>query len=611
MAGPRGPMGRGNKGPVEKAKDAKGTLKRLVKYFKEYKVAIFVILIFAMLSTVFSIVGPKILGKATTELFSGIIAKFTGKGSVNFEYIGKILLTLSGLYFISAIFSYVQQYLMAGVSQGIVYRLRKQVNEKLSKLPLKYYDKNTKGDILSRTTNDIENVSAVIGQAITQVITSITTIIGILAMMLSINLLLTGITVLIIPVSVFVIGIVAKRAQKFFSKQWKVTGDLNGHVEEMFTGHQIVKAFGNEDKSIEKFNKLNEELYDASWKAQFISGIIKPIMDLGSNINYVIICLVGALKVTSGDIQIGDIQAFTQYSRQFNQPIGQLSNIINNIQSALASAERVFELLDEKEEVRENPEPKEIKELKENVVLDNIDFSYSEDKKLIQNMNLEIKAGQKVAIVGPTGAGKTTIVNLLMRFYDVDKGSILVDNVNIKSMRRGYLRNLYGMVLQDTWLFNGTVKENIAYGKENVTDEQIMEAAKAACAHHFISMLPKGYDTVLDEDATNISQGQKQLLTIARAFLANNPIIILDEATSSVDTRTEKLIQEAMDRLMKGRTSFVIAHRLSTIKNADIILVMNKGTIIETGTHDELLKKDGFYAGLYNSQFIESIDDIA
>ena len=460
-------------------------------------------------------------------------------------------------------------------------------------------------------TNDIENVSAVIGQAITQVITSITTIIGILIMMLSINLMLTGITILIIPISVIVISIIAKKSQKYFAKQWKVTGDLNGHVEEMFTGHQIVKAFGNEDKSIKKFNELNEELYNVSWKAQFISGIIKPIMDFGSNINYVIICLVGALKVSNGTIAIGDIQAFMQYSRQFNQPIGQLSNIINNIQSAIASAERVFELLDEKEETRENPEPKEIKELKGNVTIDNIDFSYSEDKKLIQNMNLEIKAGQKVAIVGPTGAGKTTIVNLLMRFYDVDKGSILVDNINVKSMRRDYLRNLYGMVLQDTWLFNGTVKENIAYGKENATEDEIKEAAKAACAHHFISMLPKGYDTVLDEDATNISQGQKQLLTIARAFLANNPIIILDEATSSVDTRTEKLIQEAMDRLMKGRTCFVIAHRLSTIKNADIILVMNNGTIIETGTHDELLEKDGFYAGLYNSQFTECIDDIA
>lgn len=611
MAGPRGHMGRGNKGPIEKAKDAKGTLKRLIKYFKEYKVAIIVILVFAMLSTIFSIVGPKILGKATTELFSGIIAKFMGTGSVDFPYIGKILLVLGGLYLISAVFGYIQQYLMAGVSQGIVYRLRKQVNEKLSKLPLKYYDKNTKGDILSRTTNDIENVSAVIGQAITQVITSIIIIIGILVMMISINLMLTGLTILVIPVSIFIISIIAKKSQKYFSKQWKVTGDLNGHVEEMFTGHQIVKAFGNEDKSIDKFNELNEELYEASWKAQFISGIIKPMMDFGSNINYVIICLVGAIKVTSGDIQIGDIQAFTQYSRQFNQPIGQLSSIINNIQSALASAERVFELLDEKEEIRENPEPKEIKELKGNVVLDNIDFSYSEDKKLIQNMNLDIKPGQKVAIVGPTGAGKTTIVNLLMRFYDVDKGSILVDNVNIKSMKRGYLRNLYGMVLQDTWLFNGTVKENIAYGKENATDEQIIEAAKAACAHHFIMTLPKGYDTILDEDATNISQGQKQLLTIARAFLANSPIIILDEATSSVDTRTEKLIQEAMDRLMKGRTSFVIAHRLSTIKNADVILVMNNGTIIETGTHDELLKKDGFYAGLYNSQFTECIDDIA
>jgi len=606
-----GPMGGRNKGPVQKAKDTKGTLKRLLRYFKEHKIPIIVILVFALLSTVFSILGPKILGKATTELFSGIVARFMGTGTVNFEYIGKILLIMGGLYLISAIFSYVQQYMMAGISQTIVYKMRNEVNEKLTRLPLKYYDKNTKGDILSRTTNDIENVSGVIGQALTQVITSIATIIGILVMMISISLPLTGITILIIPISVLIISIIARKSQKYFTKQWDVTGELNGHVEEMFTGHQIVKAFGNEDKSIEKFNKLNEELYRSSYKAQFISGIIKPIMDFGSNINYVIICLVGAVKVTSGNMAIGDIQAFMQYSRQFNQPIGQLSNIINSIQSAIASAERVFELLDEEEEVRENPEPVEIKELKGNVKLDNVDFSYSEDKKLIQNMNLDIKPGQKVAIVGPTGAGKTTIVNLLMRFYDVDKGSILVDGLNIKSMKRGYLRNLYGMVLQDTWLFNGTVKENISYGKEKATDEEIIEAAKAACAHHFISMLPKGYETILDEDATNISQGQKQLLTIARAFLANSPIIILDEATSSVDTRTEKLIQEAMDRLMKGRTSFVIAHRLSTIKNADIILVMNKGTIIETGTHDELLEKDGFYANLYNSQFTECIDDIA
>ncbi len=611
MPGPGRHMGGHSKAPIQKAKDTKGTLKRLLRYFKEHRLTITVIIVFAILSTIFSIVGPKILGKATTELFSGMIEKFKGTGSVNFEYIGKILIIIGGLYLVSALFSYIQQYMMAGVSQSIVYKMRKQVNHKLSKLPLKYYDRNSKGDILSRTTNDIENVSAIIGQAITQVITSVATIIGILVMMLSINLMLTGITVLIIPISVFFISIIAKKSQKYFTKQWEVTGDLNGHVEEMYTGHQIVKAFGNEDKSIEKFNKLNDELYKTSWKAQFISGIIKPIMDFGSNLNYVIICLVGAVKVTSGNMTIGDIQAFVQYSRQFNQPIGQLSNIINNIQSAIASAERVFEFLEEEEEIKENEEAVEVKELKGNVKIDNIDFSYSSEKELIKNMNLDIKPGQKVAIVGPTGAGKTTIVNLLMRFYDVDKGAILVDNINIKSMKRGYLRRLFGMVLQDTWLFNGTIKENISYGKENATDEEIKEAAKAAYADHFIKTLPQGYNTVLDEDATNISQGQKQLLTIARVFLANSPIIILDEATSSVDTRTEKLIQEAMDRLMKGRTSFIIAHRLSTIKNADVILVMNKGTIIETGTHDELIKKGGFYANLYNSQFSESIDDIA
>ena len=551
------------------------------------------------------------MGKATTELFTGVINKFKGTGNVNFAYIGKILLILAGVYLISAVFSYIQQYMMAGISQTIVYKMRKEVNEKLNKLPLKYYDNNSKGDILSRTTNDIENVSSVIGQSLTQVITSVATVIGIFAMMLSINIALTGITILVIPVSVVFVAIIGKKSQKYFSKQWDVTGKLNGHVEEMFTGHQIVKAFGNEDKSIEKFTELNEELYKVSYKAQFISGIIKPIMDFGSNLNYVAICMIGAIKVTSGNMAIGDIQAFIQYSRQFNQPIGQLSSIINNIQSAIASAERVFELLDEEEEVKETDNPISLKEVKGNVKIDNVDFSYTEDKKLIENMNLNIKSGQKVAIVGPTGAGKTTIVNLLMRFYDVNKGNIFVDDVNIKDMKRGYLRNLYGMVLQDTWLFNGTVKENIAYGKENATDEEIVEAAKAACVHHFIKTLPHGYDTVLDEDATNVSQGQKQLLTIARAFLANSPIIILDEATSSVDTRTETLIQEAMDRLMKGRTSFVIAHRLSTIRNADVILVMNNGTIVETGTHEELLEKDGFYASLYNSQFTEPDYDIA
>ena len=608
MAGPM--RGHFNKNS-DKAKDAKGTFKRLIKYFSEYKMSITIIIIFAMLSTIFSIVGPKVLGKATTELFSGMINKLKGIGTVNFNYIGKTLLFLAGLYLISAIFSYIQQYMMAGISQEIVYKMRKQVNEKLNRLPLKYYDNNTKGDILSRTTNDIENVSAVIGQSLTQIITSIATIIGILIMMLTINLFLTGITILIVPISAILISIIGKRSQRYFKKQWKVTGDLNGHVEEMFTGHQIVKAFGNEEKSIEKFRVLNEDLYKVSYKAQFISGIIRPIMNFGSNLNYVVICLVGAIKVTTGNMQIGDIQAFMQYSRQFNQPIEQIGNIVNSIQSAIASAERVFELLDEEEEIKENEDANQISQIKGNVKIENVDFSYTEDKKLIQNMNLDIMPGQKVAIVGPTGAGKTTIVNLLMRFYDVDKGSILVDSVNIKSMRRGYLRNLYGMVLQDTWLFNGTVKENIAYGKENATDEEIVEAAKAACVDHFIRTLPHGYDTILDEDATNISQGQKQLLTIARAFLANSPIIILDEATSSVDTRTEKLIQEAMDRLMKGRTSFVIAHRLSTIKNADIILVMNNGSIIESGNHDELLEKGGFYASLYNSQFTECIDDIA
>ncbi|MDD2627665.1 MAG: ABC transporter ATP-binding protein [Clostridia bacterium] len=609
--GPGMRRGSMNKGKNEKPKDIKKALRRLISYFKNYKVIITTIIIFAVLSTIFSIIGPKVLGKATTELFTGLINKFMGKGEINYKYIGTILLILGGLYIVSAIFSYIQQYMMAGVSQKIVYNMRKEVNDKINKLPLKYYDKNSKGDLLSRTTNDIENVSSIIGQAITQVIISVATLIGILVMMISINLILSIITVLIIPISIMFIAFVTKKSQKYFEQQWKLTGDLNGHVEEMFTGHQIIKAYGKEEEAIEKFERINQDLYKVSWKAQFVSGIIKPIIDFGSNINYVIICAVGAIKVTSGSLNIGDIQAFIQYSKQFNQPIAQLSNIINNMQSAIASAERVFELLDEEEEVKESETPKELKEVKGLVQIETVDFSYVEEAPLIQNMNLEVKPGEKIAIVGPTGAGKTTIVNLLMRFYDVQKGKIKVDGVDIKEMKRGYLRRLFGMVLQDTWLFNGTIKENIAYGNDKATDEQVENAAKMAHVSHFIKTMPQGYDTILDDDASNISQGQKQLLTIARAFLADNPIIILDEATSSVDTRTERLIQKAMDELMKGRTSFVIAHRLSTIKNADKILVMNEGSIIETGTHDELMQKNGFYSNLYNSQFTECIDNIA
>ncbi len=609
--GPGMRRGSMNKGKDEKPKDVKKALRRLITYFKNYKAVITTIIIFAILSTIFSIVGPKILGKATTELFTGLINKFMGKGEVNYKYIGEILLILGGLYIISAIFSYVQQYMMAGVSQKIVYNMRKEVNDKISKLPLKYYDKNSKGDLLSRTTNDIENVSSIIGQAITQVIISVATIIGILIMMVSINLILSLITVLIIPISIMFIAFITKKSQKYFEEQWKLTGELNGHVEEMFTGHQIIKAYGKEEETIEKFERINQDLYKVSWKAQFITGIIKPILDFGSNLNYVVICAVGAIKVTSGSLNIGDIQAFIQYSKQFNQPIAQLSNIINNMQSAVASAERVFELLDEAEEIAESEEPKELNEIKGCVEIESIDFRYVDESPLIQNMNLKVNPGEKIAIVGPTGAGKTTIVNLLMRFYDVQKGKIKVDGVDIKDMKRGYLRRLFGMVLQDTWLFNGTIKENIAYGNDAATDDQIENAAKMAHVSHFIKTMPQGYNTILDDEAANISQGQKQLLTIARAFLADNPIIILDEATSSVDTRTERLIQKAMDELMKGKTSFVIAHRLSTIKNADKILVMNEGSIIETGTHDDLMKQNGFYASLYNSQFTECIDNIA
>lgn len=598
QGGPGGTIGR----PVEKAKNFKGTLYRLVRYLKPQRLKLSIVFLFAILSTIFSIFGPKIMGNATTKLFEGVMGKIHG-GKIDFDYIWRIVLVLIGLYLASALFSYIQQYIMAGVAQKTVYNLRKDVNDKLSRLPLKFFDSRTHGEILSRFTNDVDNIANTLQQSITQLITSIVTIIGVIVMMLSISPLLTLIVILTLPLYIVVTSTIAKHSQKHFAAQQKSLGELNGHVEEMFTGHVIVKAFGHESESIQTFKDINERLYNAGWKAQFISGIIMPLMRFVSNLGYVIVCVVGGVFVTNGKINIGDIQAFIQYSRQFTMPIVQTANIANIIQSTVASAERVFELLDEVEEIPDKADAKVIPFPKGDVTFDHVDFSYQGQEPLIKNMNIDVKQGHTIAIVGPTGAGKTTLVNLLMRFYEIDEGKITVDGVDIRDLKRGDLRNIFGMVLQDTWLFNGTIMENIAYGREGSTEEEVIRAAKAAHAHHFIKTLPDGYNTVLNEEASNISQGQKQLLTIARAILADPAILILDEATSSVDSRTEVYIQKAMTTLMEGRTSFVIAHRLSTIRDAELILVMNKGSIIEMGNHNELLAQKGFYADLYNSQF--------
>ncbi|SHK37761.1 ABC transporter ATP-binding protein [Desulforamulus aeronauticus] len=604
--GGRGPLGPGGMAmPVVKAKNFKGSLKRLLGYLKPYRMKLLFVFVMAILSTAFSIVSPKIMGKATTKLFEGIMLKYqqVPGARVDFDYILQILLILIGLYLFSAFFSYLQQYIMAGVAQRTVFDLRKDVNEKLTNLPLAFFDAHTHGEILSRVTNDVDNIGSTLQQSLTQLITSLVTIVGILIMMLTISPLMTLIAVVTLPLSFVVTVLIAKRSQKYFAAQQKELGTLNGHVEEMYTGHQIIKAFGREDESIDKFNETNEKLYQAGWKAQFISGIIFPLMNFISNIGYVLVCVVGGIFVLKHKIEIGDVQAFIQYSRQFNQPIMQMANIANIIQSTIASAERVFELLDEVEEKPEAENATVLQFPRGEVKFQQVDFGYREDVPLIENMNIDVKAGQTIAIVGPTGAGKTTLVNLLMRFYEISAGKILVDGVDIREMRRGELRSLFGMVLQDTWLFNGTIRDNIAYGRTAATEEEIVRAAQAAHADHFIRTLPEGYDTILNEEASNISQGQKQLLTIARAILADPAILILDEATSNVDTRTEVLIQRAMRTLMKGRTSFVIAHRLSTIREADLILVMNHGSIIEMGNHHELLATGGFYADLYQSQF--------
>ncbi|OLB62774.1 MAG: ABC transporter, partial [Ktedonobacter sp. 13_2_20CM_2_54_8] len=606
MAG--GPMGRGGWGamgrPVEKPKDFKGTLKRFLVYFVPQKYRLLVVLGAAILGTTFNIVGPKILGLATTKLFEGLIAKYQAfqrhqpAPGIDFKYIATVLLILLGLYIISAIFMYVQQYVMAGVAQRMVYRLRREVEEKLSRLPLKFFDARPRGEILSRAVNDMDNISTTLQQSLTQLITSVVTLVGVIVLMLTISPLLSLVVVLTLPLSLLITMGLAKRSQNYFRRQQRALGILNGHVEEMYTGHKIVKAFGHEGKSMAEFTELNENLYNAGWRAQFVSGMIMPLMRFVGNLGYVIVAVVGGIMVTNGSIAIGDVQAFIQYAQQFTQPITSLANIANVIQSTMASAERIFELLDEPEEIPEAVDAQVIGTPQGAVQFQHVKFGYKEDSMLMEDMNIDVQPGQMIAVVGPTGAGKTTLVNLLMRFYEVNGGKITVDGVDITQFKRGELRRTFGMVLQDTWLFNGTIRDNIAYGREGATEEEIMRAAKAANADHFIRTLPEGYNTVLNEEATNISQGQKQLLTIARAFLADPEILILDEATSSVDTRTEIQIQKAMGELMHGRTSFVIAHRLSTIRDADLILVMNHGSIIEKGTHEELLAKGGFYADL-------------
>ena len=591
--------------PGAKAQNFKVSFKRLAGYLKPFRLKLIAVFAAAIVSTIFTILSPKILGKAIDKLFAPVLAQLKGLPSVpiDFDGIAAILGLLIGLYVISSLFGFLQQYLMAGVSQKVVYRLRNEVSDKMERLPLKFYDSRSNGDIMSRVVNDVENISNTLQQSLTQLITSIVTLVGVIVMMLTISVWLTLVLICTLPLSFLVIKAISKRSQLYFKSQQAQLGELNGHVEEMYTGHTIVKAFGREKKSIETFGEINDRLYQSNWRAQFISGIIMPLMNLIGNIGYVCICVIGGILVTRGSISVGDIQAFIQYARQFTMPITQTANIANIIQSTIASAERVFELLDEEEESKDVVAAGVSSKPRGDVAFKDVQFGYKADAPLIEHMNIDVRSGQTVAIVGPTGAGKTTLVNLLMRFYEVNGGAITVDGKDIRQMERGRLRSMFGMVLQDTWLFNGTIRDNIAYGREGATEEEIIEASEAAHADHFIRTLPDGYDTILNEEGSNISQGQKQLLTIARAILADPAILILDEATSSVDTRTEIQIQHAMNHLMSGRTSFVIAHRLSTIREADMILVMNKGSVIEQGTHEELLEQNGFYADLYNSQF--------
>lgn len=596
-------------GNMEKAKDFKGTMKKLLSYLKPYSVSIIVVLIFAIGSAAFSIVGPTILGNATTKIFEGLMEKVTGvKGaSIDFHYIGKMVAILLTLYIISSIFAFLQSFIMAGVAQKVSYSLREEISRKINTLPLRYFDTRTNGEVLSRVTNDVDTVNQTLNQSLSQMLTSITTLIGVLIMMFSISWIMTLATFLILPISMILISLVVKRSQKYFKSQQEFLGHLNGQVEEIYSGHNIMKAFNGEDNAIKEFDNLNKTLYHSAWKSQFLSGMMMPIMTFIGNLGYVMVAILGGWLAIKKTIEVGQIQAFIQYVRSFTQPIAQTAQIANVLQSTAAAAERVFEFLGEEDEVSDPCNPVDATEIKGEVSFSHVNFGYNPDKIIINDFSIDVKQGEKVAIVGPTGAGKTTMVKLLMRFYDVTSGAILIDDNDIRDFKREDLRNLFGMVLQDTWLFNGSIKENIRYGNLNASDDEVIKAAKAAHVDHFVKTLPDGYDMILNEEASNVSQGQKQLLTIARAILSNPKILILDEATSSVDTRTEVLIQKAMENLMKNRTSFIIAHRLSTIRDADLILVMKEGDIVEKGKHDELLKANGFYASLYNSQFEEEV----
>lgn len=605
-----GPMGRMGGGPraVEKAKDFKGTMKKLGVYLKPYSLSIAIVILFAIGSAAFSIVGPKILGKATTKIFEGLVQKISGvpDASIDFGYIGNIAMILVALYLVSSLFGIIQSFIMSGVAQKVSYNLRKQISEKMDTLPLKYFDTRTNGEVLSRITNDVDTVNQTLNQSLSQIITSVVTLIGVLIMMFSISWIMTLATFIILPVSMVLISLVVKKSQKYFKSQQEYLGHLNGQVEEVYGGHNIMKAFNREEASTKDFDELNNTLYKSAWKSQFLSGMMMPIMSFVGNLGYVLVSILGGWLTIKSVITVGDIQAFIQYVRSFNQPIAQMAQVANIMQSTAAAAERVFEFLEEEDEVKDPVNSVDPSEIRGEVEFEDVHFGYNEDKIIINDFSVDVKPGQKVAIVGPTGAGKTTIVKLLMRFYDINSGSIKIDGHDIRDFKRADLRNLFGMVLQDTWLFNGTIMENLRYGRLDATDAEVKEAAKAAHVDHFVKTLPDGYNMVLNEEASNISQGQKQLLTIARAFLKDPKLLILDEATSSVDTRTELLIQKAMEKLMEGRTSFIIAHRLSTIRDADLILVMKDGDIVEQGNHEELLEKGGFYSSLYNSQFEQS-----
>ena len=592
--------------PGEKAKDFKGTMKKLMAYMGSYKIAILFVMLFAVGGTAFNIIGPKILGNATTEIFNGLVSRVSGGDGIDFGKVGRILLSARSLYVVSAALSFIQGYIMTGISQKMTYRLRKEISEKINRMPVKYFDTMTHGEILSRITNDVDTLGQSLNQSATQVITSVTTIIGVLVMMLSISPLMTVIALLILPLSMGLISVIVKHSQRYFKDQQEYLGHINGQVEEVYSGHNIVKAFNKEEDIIKTFNDTNAVLYQSAWKSQFFSGMMMPIMQFVGNLGYVAVSILGGYLVIRNAIQVGDIQSFIQYVRQFTQPIQQVAQVANMLQSTAAASERVFEFLDEEEEEQTVADPVSTDNLEGRVEFDHVHFGYNPDHIIINDFNAKVEPGQKIAIVGPTGAGKTTMVKLLMRFYDVNSGSIKIDGHDLREFNRADLRSMFGMVLQDTWLFNGSIEENIRYGKLDATHEDVVEAAKAAYVHRFVQTLPGGYDMVLNEEASNVSQGQKQLLTIARAILADPKILILDEATSSVDTRTEVRIQKAMDNLMQGRTSFIIAHRLSTIRDADLILVMKDGDIIEQGSHEELLAKNGFYAELYNSQFEKS-----